>query len=158
MAEYGFRAVTGNDLSMLTGWLTQLQVARWWPDAGQQVAKIRDLLGNPAITQQVVIHDDVPIAFVQHYPARRWPAPHFAHLPHDTVGLDMFSGPGGFGHGAAWLHQLGEELLQQASMLALDPSPNNVAAVRACRKAGFNGDVIRLDGEGQPALVMTRRR
>ena len=37
MTDYGFRTVTGNDLSMLTGWLSQLQVSRWWPDAGGQI-------------------------------------------------------------------------------------------------------------------------
>ena len=71
MADYAFRTVTGNDLSMLTGWLTQLQVSRWWPDAGSQISEIRARLGDPAITQLIVTHADTPIAFVQHYPARR---------------------------------------------------------------------------------------
>lgn len=158
MPDYSFRTATGNDLSMLTGWLTQLQVARWWPDAGQQVAKIRSRLGDPAITQLVVSQAETPIAFVQHYPARRWPAPQFAHLAHDTVGLDMFSGPSGFGHGGAWLRQLSDQLLENASTLALDPVAGNSRAVRACRRAGFEGDVIRKDGQGTPVLVMTRRR
>ncbi len=158
MGDYGFRTVTGNDLSMLTGWLTQLQVSRWWPDPGQQIAKIRTRLGDPAITQLIVTDGETPIAFVQHYPARRWPAPQFAHLAHDTIGLDMFSGPSGFGHGGAWLRQLGDRLLGHASTLALDPTASNTRAVRAYRRAGFDGDVIRKDAQGDPVLVMTRRR
>ena len=158
MADYGFRTTTGNDLSMLTGWLTQLQVSRWWPDAGSQISEIRARLGDPAITQLIVTHADTPIAFVQHYPARRWPTPQFAHLAHDTIGLDMFSGPTGFGHGGAWLRQLGDQLLDNASTLALDPTAGNIRAVRAYRQAGFEGDVIRKDAQGDPVLVMTRRR
>ena len=143
---------------MLTGWLSQLQVARWWPDAGQQINDIRARLGDPAITQLIVTQAETPIAFVQHYPARRWPAPQFAHLAHDTIGLDMFSGPSGFGHGGAWLRQLGDQLLEHASTLAVDPTAGNTRAVRAYRRAGFDGDVIRKDAEGDPVLVMTRRR
>ena len=158
MAEYGFRTVTGNDLSMLTGWLTQLQVSRWWPNTGDQISKIRERLGNPAITQLIVTEAETPIAFVQLYPARRWPAPQFAHLAHDTLGLDMFSGPSGFGHGGAWLRQLGDQLLEHASTLAVDPTAGNTRAVQAYRRAGFDGDVIRKDAEGDPVLVMTRRR
>lgn len=158
MSEYGFRAATGNDLSMLAGWLSQLQVARWWPDAGQQITDIRALLGDPAITQLIVTQAETPIAFVQHYPARRWPAPQFAHLAHDTIGLDMFSGPSGFGHGGAWLRQLGDQLLEHATTLAVDPTAGNTRAVRAYRRAGFDGDVIRKDAQGDPVLVMTRRR
>ncbi|MFV0293193.1 MAG: GNAT family N-acetyltransferase [Paracoccus sp. (in: a-proteobacteria)] len=158
MADYEFRAVTGNDLTMLSGWLSQLQVSRWWPDAGDQIVHIRDHISDPAITPLIVSHGDDPVAYVQHYQARRWPAPQFGHLAHDTVGLDMFSGPLGFGHGSKWLRQIGDQLLGQVSTLVLDPSPNNVSAVRACRKAGFDGDVIRPDAEGKRVLVMTRRR
>lgn len=158
MADYAFRTVTGNDLPMLTGWLAQMQVSRWWPDAGQQITRIQSRLADPAIAQLIVSHDDAPIAFVQHYPARRVPAPQFAHLAHDTIGLDMFSGPAGFGHGAKWLQQLGDQLLTNVSTLVLDPTTANIRAVRAYRAAGFDGDVIRKDAQGDPVLVMTRRR
>lgn len=158
MAEYSFRAVTGNDLTMLSGWLQQLQVSRWWPDGADQVAHIREHIADPSISPLIVIHDEQPIGYVQHYKARRWPAPQFAHLPHDTVALDLFSGPLGFGHGGTWLRQLGDELLADVSTLAIDPTTDNVAAVRAYRKAGFDGDVIRPDADGKRVLVMTRRR
>ena len=158
MAEYGFRTVTGNDLSMLTGWLTQLQVSRWWPNTGDQISKIRERLGNRAITQLIVTEAETPIAFVQHYAARGWSDPQFAHLAHDTTGLDMFSGPSGFGHGGAWLRQLGDQLLERASTLAMDPTPDNTRATRAYKRAGFEGSVIRPDATDKSVLVMTRRR
>ncbi|TKW66473.1 MAG: acetyltransferase [Paracoccus denitrificans] len=158
MGKYSFRSVTGNDLTMLSGWLNQLQVSRWWPNAANQIAGIREHLGDPSITPMIVGFGDDPIAYVQHYRARRWPAPQFGHLPHDTVALDLFSGPMGFGHGGLWLRELGDQLLEQVSMLAIDPTTDNVAAVRAYRKAGFEGDVIRLDADDKRVLVMTRRR
>ncbi|MFV0409400.1 MAG: GNAT family N-acetyltransferase [Paracoccus sp. (in: a-proteobacteria)] len=158
MADYAFRAVTGNDLSMLTGWLGQLQVSRWWPDAADQIAKIHDHIADPSLTTLIVTHDDQPIAYVQHYPVHRWAAPQFGHLAADTIALDAFAGPLGFGHGAAWLRPLGDRLLDRVSMLAVDPVPANTRGVRAWRKAGFEGDVIRPDDKGVPVLVMTRRR
>ncbi|WBU60241.1 GNAT family N-acetyltransferase [Paracoccus albus] len=158
MAEYDFRAVTGNDLTMLSGWLGQLQVSRWWPNGPDQIKGIREHIADPSVSPMIVSLDDEPIAYVQHYRARRWPAPQFGHLPYDTIALDLFSGPKGFGHGGAWLRQLGDSLLADVSMLAIDPTTDNVAAVRAYRKAGFDGDVIRPDADGKPVLVMTRRR
>ncbi|MDO5641918.1 MAG: GNAT family N-acetyltransferase [Paracoccus sp. (in: a-proteobacteria)] len=158
MADYAFRAATGNDLTMLSGWLGQLQVARWWPDPARQLALIREDLGDPAMTQLIVSHGGDPIAYVQHYPARKWAAPQFAHLPHDTIALDLFAGPQGFGHGGRYLRQLGDDLLTRAQMLAIDPLPANTTATRAFRSAGFEGNVIRPDSDGKSVLVMTRRR
>lgn len=158
MSDYDFRTVTGNDLTMLSGWLNQLQISRWWPDPARQLHRIQQDLANAAMTQLIVMQDDTPLAFVRHYPARRVPAPQFAHLPHDTIALDQLSGPLGPQHVEGWLGQLGDRLLQEVSMLATDPTTNNVASVRAYRQAGFGGDVIRQNGDGRPVLVMTRRR
>lgn len=152
MGDYGFRPVAADDLPMLAGWLGQVQVARWWP------APIRENAGHADLTRLVVTRGTESIAYAQHYPAHRWQAPQFAHLPHDAVGIGLFSGPQGFGHGGAWLRQLGDDLLLRASMLVVDPVPGNIRAVRACRKAGFAGDVIRAGPDGQAVLVMTRRR
>lgn len=70
----------------------------------------------------------------------------------------MFSGPQGWGRGGQWLRELGDLLLADASLLAIDPDPTNLRAIRAYQKAGFSGHAIATDGEGYPVRVMTRRR
>ncbi len=158
MPDYGFRPVTRADLPMLAEWLATGQVALWWLDPEHQRVLVVEDLDNPAMRQLIVLHDDTPIAYAQHYPAHEWPAPHFADLPQDAIAIDVFSGPAGMGHGGAWLRLLGDRLLQQAPLLVIDPDPGNLRAIRACEKAGFSGHEIRPDGEGQPCRILTRRR
>ncbi|WBU56757.1 GNAT family N-acetyltransferase [Paracoccus sediminicola] len=158
MAEYGFQVVAEDDLPMLADWLRQEAVSRWWKNADMQIAEIREHISDPGIALRIVTAADAPIAYVQHYPAARWPAPHFAGLPPDSVAIDLFSGPQGFGHGGRWLRQLGDMLLRRVSTLAIDPTPENSRAIGAYQHAGFTGDVIRPDAEGNCVRVMTRRR
>lgn len=158
MASYDFRPVTADDLPMLARWLAHPEVSRWWPGPDRQIALIREDLPEAVMTQLVVSLDDLPIGYAQHYRARQWPAPHFDGLPDDTVAIDLFNAPEGFGHGGKWLRQLGDELLDSVSTLAIDPGPDNLRAIRAYQRAGFSGDAILTDAEGQKVRLMTRRR
>ncbi len=158
MADFAFRPVTENDLPMLARWLARPEVAIWWPGIDRQIALIRDDLGHLVMRQVIVMRDDVALGYAQSYPARHWPAPHFADLPADTVSLDVFASTDGLGQGGAWLRALGDLLLQDCSTLAIYPAPDNRRAIAAYHKAGFTGDDLRHDAQGQPVRVMTRLR
>lgn len=158
MGGFGFQRVERADLPRLAGWLATPAVEQWWPDPDRQIGAITQYLDDPAIRQMLVCHDDVPVAYLQFYPVHRWQAPQYAGLPSSAIALDVFSGPGGMGHGAAWLRAIGDSLLTHAPVLAVDPSPDNARAIRACLKAGFTGDTLHLDDQGQTVRVMTRRR
>ncbi|TRW97486.1 acetyltransferase [Paracoccus sp. M683] len=158
MAEYGFRALTPDDLPMLADWLRAPEISRWWPDPAHQIAGIEKDLGEPAMSQLMVVATGWPIAFVQHYQAHRWKAPHFASLPAGTVAIDVFSAPDAMGQGGAWLDALALHLLKTAPMLAVDPAPDNTRAIRAYEKAGFRGDLVAPNEHGEMLRLMTRRR
>lgn len=158
MDRFGFRPVVRADLPLLGDWLRQPTVARWWQDADRQLAGIAEDLDDPVMRQVIVLHRDTAIAYAQHYPAHHWQAPHFAHLPAEAVAIDCFSGPAGFGLGGDWLSALAGALLQGAGVLAIDPQPDNLRAIRAYEKAGFRGDQLRPDEYGIMARVMTRHR
>lgn len=143
---------------MLAGWLAQPEVAAWWRVPDHQIRLIREDLGHLVMRQVIACRADVPLGYAQYYPARHWPAPHFADLPEDSIAIDVFGAPAGRGHGGAWLRELGDLLLREASTLAIDPASDNHRAIRAYEKAGFAGDLVRTDSEGQPVRVMTRRR
>lgn len=158
MPDYDFRPVTPDDLPMLAAWLRQPQVAAWWDGPDRQIELVTEDLDNPAMEQVIAMAGDTALGYAQFYPAHHWPAPHFADLPADTIAIDVFGSPDGWGHGGAWLAALADRLLSRASVLAIDPDPENLRAIRAYEKAGFQGDRILIDGEGHPARIMTRRR
>lgn len=143
---------------MLAKWLRDPLVAEWWTDPDHQLALVTEDLDNPAMQQLVALHGDTPIGYAQHFPAHQWNAPHFHDLPKDAIAIDVFGAPEGRGHGGAWLRALGDLLLREVSALVIDPSPENLRAIRAYEKAEFAGDTVRLDSEGQPARIMTRLR
>jgi aminoglycoside 6'-N-acetyltransferase len=158
MPDYAFRPVTACDLPMLAEWLRHPQVARWWPGPEHQLALVREDLGNPAMRQVIATHGGLAVGYAQYYPAHHWPAPHFADLPIETIAIDVFGNPETFGHGGVWLGALADQLLVETAVLAIDPDPENLRAIRAYQKAGFSGDKVLLDLEGHPARVMTRLR
>ncbi|MBK4214836.1 GNAT family N-acetyltransferase [Paracoccus caeni] len=158
MPDYAFRPVTRDDLPMLAEWLRQPEVAAWWGGPDRQISLVTEDLDSPAMEQVLALRDGVPLGYAQYYPAHHWPAPQFAHLPADTIAIDVFGGPQGWGHGGQWLRALGDLLLLDTPILAIDPDPENTRAIRAYEKAGFTGDEIRTDSEGHPARIMTRRR
>lgn len=143
---------------MLAEWLRHPQVERWWPGPDRQISLVREDLGDQAMQQLIALLGDQPLGYAQYYPAHHWPAPHFADLPADAIAIDVFGNPQTFGHGGAWLDALATLLLSQTTVLAIDPDPQNVRAIRAYQKAGFSGDEVRLDLEGHPARVMIRLR
>lgn len=143
---------------MLAEWLTSAEVSAWWKGPEHQLDLLIQDLDDPAMTQLIVIMDDMPVAYAQHHDAHQWHAPHLADLPEGAIALDVFSAPTGFGKGSRWLQALGDLLLHHAGTLAVDSAPQNLRAIRAYRKAGFFGDQVRLDTDGHPARVMTRLR
>ena len=160
MADYTFRPVQNDDLPMLADWLRQPLVAEWWTDTERQIAELPATLAEPRLTLLIIQHDGQPIAYAQISLAAVWQAPHYDALgmPDGTLALDVFAGPDGVGHGGEWLDALARHLLADAPALIIDPDPTNLRAIRAYGKAGFHGDTVIANEEGQPARMMTRRR
>lgn len=158
MPEIAFRPVERADLPMLAGWLSDPRVAQWWGDPDRQIAMIAEDLALPEMRQLIAFRDDVPLGYAQCYPAHHWPAPHLADVPADGIAIDLFNGPQGWGRGGTWLGALADLLLQDSPVLVIDPPHDNLRAIRAYRKAGFRGDSVRSDSEGQLTRIMTRRR
>ncbi|RNF36203.1 GNAT family N-acetyltransferase [Paracoccus methylarcula] len=158
MPDYHFRPVDRDDLPMLAEWLRDPLVAEWWPVPDHQLTLVTEDLDRAVMRQFIALHGEKPVGYAQCYPAHHWPAPHFHDLPPDTIAIDVFGAPEGRGHGGAWLRALGDLLLRETSLLVIDPSPDNRRAIRAYEKAGFTGDTVRLDSEGQSVRIMTRLR
>ena len=142
--NYSFRPATHADLSLLRRWLRTPEVVRWWGDPVEQAALLESDLDEPLMVMRIVSLDDQPFAYAQDYDVSCWPQRQFAHLPAGSRAIDAFIGEPemvGRGHGAAFLRQLAELLLNEgAPVVAIDPDLANLRARRAYANAGFVED------------------
>jgi aminoglycoside 6'-N-acetyltransferase len=137
--RYLFRSATWNDLPLLVEWRARPQVSEWWgsPD-GEDPAEALD---DPHVTAWIVELDGRPFAFAQDYDPHAWDPHPFSHLPPGSRGIDQYIGEPDMldrGHGSAFVRQhCGVLFAAGAPAIGTDPHPDNVRAIRAYEKAGF---------------------
>jgi aminoglycoside 6'-N-acetyltransferase len=155
---YAFQPMTLDDLPMIRRWLETPEVAHWWGDPDEQYALVSSDLDHPDMDQFIVTTDDRPFGYVQCYALSAWNQG-FGAQPLATRGIDQFIGePGmiGRGHGSAFIRQFGDSLLASGiPRIVTDPDPENVRAVRAYAKAGFQSERVVETPDGL-ALLMVR--
>jgi aminoglycoside 6'-N-acetyltransferase len=155
---YAFRPMTSDHLPMIRRWLKTPEVVRWWGDPDEQYALVSGDLDHPDMDQFTVAVDDRPFGYIQCYALSTWNQG-FGPQPTATRGIDQFIGePGmiGRGHGSAFIRQFVENLLVSGvPRIVTDPDPENIRAVRAYAKAGFQSDRVVETPDG-PALLMVR--
>lgn len=160
-APFSFRPFTYVDLALAARWLQTPEVARWWGDAEEQLALLREDLAEPAMRQWIVQHGGQPFAYVQAYPVHAWPQPHLIDLPANAVAVDAFIGKPemlGRGHGSAFLRRFAEMLIAGgAPVVATDPEVDNRRARRAYERAGFIEKRIAETGQVSVALMVFLR-
>jgi aminoglycoside 6'-N-acetyltransferase len=161
MSQYSFRPFLRADLALMSRWLREPEVARWWVDPEKQLGLVTEDLDEPLMRQWIVEHDGQPFAYVQAYSAHAWPQPHLARLPAGTEMLDTFIGePSMLGrdHGSTFLAEFADMLLSQgASLVGLDPAFDNARARRAFARAGFREQRIVDTADGPVALMVFGR-
>lgn len=157
MTTYTFRSVEEDDLPLIGGWLAQPHLARWWGDAQEELAEIREHIDSVSVEPLIVELDDEPIAYLQSYDPHLEDDHPYQDQPFGTVGIDLSIGPAdliGRGHGPAIIRQFVAELFEEGvPRVIIDPDPTNAAAIRAYEKAGFVAFDTRNTVYG-PALMM----
>jgi aminoglycoside 6'-N-acetyltransferase len=155
---YAFQPMTSVDLPMIRRWLDTPEVVRWWGDPDEHYALLSGDLDHPDMDQFVVAVDDHPFGYIQCYALSTWNQG-FGLQPLATRGIDQFIGEPemiGRGHGSAFIRQFGDSLLASGiPRIVTDPDPENVRAVRAYAKAGFQSERVIETPDG-PALLMVR--
>ena len=153
---YGFRAMIPEDIPLVAIWLATPEVARWWEGAIDE-----DDLADPSCRQWIVSHQGRPFAYLQDYDPHAEADHPFAGLPPGSRGMDQFIGDSdmiGRGHGSAFLQIFADRLFGEGvPAVGVDPQPENLRAVRAYRKAGFQSGETR-DTPWERCLLMTRHR
>jgi aminoglycoside 6'-N-acetyltransferase len=155
---YAFRPMTSDDLPMIRRWLKTPEVVRWWGHPDEQYALVSGDLDHPDMDQFIVAMDSRPFGYIQCYALSTWNQG-FGPQPKATRGIDQFIGePGmiGRGHGSALIRQFSDSLLTSGiPRIVTDPDPENVRAVHAYAKAGFQSARVIETPDG-PALLMVR--
>jgi aminoglycoside 6'-N-acetyltransferase len=158
-SRYQFRPMSAADLPMIRRWLETPHVAQWWHDSDEQFALVSEDLDHPAMDQFVVTADDRPFAYLQCYDPNAWPEGGLGMHPGGTRGIDQFIGEPDMidrGHGSALIRSFVDGLLKAGTPRVLtDPDPENIRAVRAYEKAGFQ-KVRLVDTPDGRALLMVR--
>jgi aminoglycoside 6'-N-acetyltransferase len=157
--QYQFRPMSAADLPMVRRWLEAPHVAQWWRDPDTQFALVSEDLDHPAMDQFVVAADDRPFAYLQCYDPTAWSDNGLGTHPLGTRGIDQFIGEPDMvdrGHGSALIRSFVDGLLKTGTpRVVTDPDPENIRAVRAYEKAGFQ-KVSLVDTPDGRALLMVR--
>ena len=158
-SRYQFRPMSAADLPMVRRWLEAPHVAQWWRDPDTQFALVSEDLGHPAMDQFVVAAENRPFAYLQCYDPNAWPEGGLGMHPDGTRGIDQFIGEPDMidrGHGSALIRSFVDNLLNGGTpRVVTDPDPENIRAVRAYEKAGFQRARL-VDTPDGRALLMVR--
>lgn len=130
-----------------------------YPDA--EIADYREAIEGRDPTYRYVVHvDERPAGLIQHYRV----ADDYAEaldLGEDAIGVDLFIGEAvllGHGHGPAMLRQFLRDVafpFHGIDVCVIGPSVNNIAAIRAYEKAGFQAlKQVAVPGEPDPEFLM----
>ena len=149
-SDYGFRALTEEDLPLAERWLLEPHVRRWWDEGEPRypegtLEEYRQAIHGEDPTRMFVIGiDGREAGLIQSYLigdhldyaaalGLDWPA----------VGVDVFIGEPdlvGRGHGAGLLRRFVRDIVfaqYDVDRCVIGPSTDNTAAIRAYEKAGF---------------------
>lgn len=155
---YDLRPVTPEDLTLLESWLRQPHALEWWGD--DVLGSLEEIIeaAEGVDTEPLIVElDGTPIAYLEIYDPHLEDDHPYQDQPFGTLGLDLTIGDPALlnqGHGSAILRQLSEQLFEEgAPQLIVDPHPDNVRAIRASAKAGFQEIGRRTAMEGAVVLM-----
>lgn len=137
---YCFRPAGSDDLNLMRHWRQAPHVVEWWgaPELEPEEEKMQD----SHISMRIIEHLGEPFAFIQDYSIHDWEDHHFSYLPRGSRGLDIYIGENSMlnrGHGSVILGIHAANLFARSvPAVGIDPSPENLAAIRSFGKAGFS--------------------
>ena len=165
--------------SLLLRWLESPHVKRWWDSditwneklikekyetyvEGYKVLKLKsgEVIQKP-INGYIIMYEDTPIGYIQYYDKDDFPSHHgyeSLDIPKPCAGLDWYIGEVDFigkGIGSEVLKLFIKDVIpQEFSHIFVDPEIDNIAAIRAYEKAGFQKIAEKVD-EGVIWMTVT---
>jgi aminoglycoside 6'-N-acetyltransferase len=158
--RYRFIPVEPRHLNMISEWLAEPHVAKWWnEDADVEMASIAEHMDSVSVEPFIIMLGDEAIGYLQTYDPHLEDDHPYQDQPTGTLGLDQFIGVPdliGQGHGPRLLDEFVSLLFEEGvPRVIVDPDPANSQAIKAYQKAGFVAFDTRTSIYG-PALMMAR--
>jgi aminoglycoside 6'-N-acetyltransferase len=139
--RFDFRPLQTGDLALVRRWLGAPHVARWWGDADEKIADIREHVTSATVRPYLILMDGRPVGYIQSYDIHGEDDHPYNDQPQGTIGMDLSIGEPdlvGKGHGPAIIEAFARRLFDDgAPRVVIDPDPDNARAIRAYEKAGF---------------------
>lgn len=159
---YSFRRATEDDIPLLQRWRAAPQVARWWEDSDPTYEDLLEDLDETDTRIWIVSLGERPFAYLQDYDPHAWPGHHFSFLPPGSRGIDQYIGEPDLldqGHGSAFIRAHVDRLFAEgAPAVGVDPSPDNLRAIRCYEKAGFTAGEVKKTDWGRSLLMVSRAK
>ncbi|MGI9400711.1 MAG: GNAT family N-acetyltransferase [Rhizobiaceae bacterium] len=145
-----FRQVVEQDFALLGQWMEQDHWQEWWGDPETELGYIRDMVkGRDSTRPYIFLIDGKNTGYIQYWLINdhqnvEWIAkyPWLAKLPPDSAGIDLSIGEEknlSKGLGVAVLRAFTGMLAAKGyNTMIIDPDMDNLRAIRAYEKAGFN--------------------
>ena len=152
----------------MADWLNRPHLQKWWRSGKVTADSIRKkylprIAGDDNARPFIAWMKETPVGYIQYYDASEGDPNWWLDQPGPGVlGIDMFVGDEtklNKGIGTAMISQFCEFLFDgpDVTEIRIDPSPENLRAIRCYEKAGFQrvGNITTPDG---PALMMILKR
>ncbi len=158
-----FEPVEEMHLPMLSRWLREPHVRKWWGDPETEIELIRTGQAEGEVDAYIAHFNGAPAAYIQGWhPSDRDEESWVKDMPPDTVGVDMFIGTPemtGRGTGSRILRAFARMLFEAGvPRLVIDPDGENGSAIAAFARAGFVKFAEHRDSKGVTVLMeMTPR-
>mgnify|MGYP003577375913 CR=1 FL=1 len=158
--HYRFIPVEPRHLNMISEWLAEPHVAKWWnANPEGEIAEIAGHMNSISVEPFIIMLGDEPIGYLQTYDPHLEDDHPYQDQPAGTLGMDLFIGEyelTGQGHGARLIDEFVSLLFEEGiPRVIIDPDPANKQAIRAYEKAGFSAFDTRTSVYG-PALMLAR--
>lgn len=153
---------------MLEGWLDSPHWREWWGEPAAELGYIRDMVEGRDTTKPFLFQlDGVPAGYIQVWSIAdhlREPwlseAPWMTEVPADSVGVDIGIGAAtqlSRGLGSTVVRLFAERLTAEGhATILIDPSINNLRAIRAYEKAGFRKWIVSRESSGQDETLIMK--
>lgn len=161
-----FRNLEETDLNLLVHWMKLPHVAQWWGPESLMTdidlkQKYLDYLNLKTVHPFIITLGHQPIGYIQFYGATKadnngWQE------PEGSYGVDLFIGETdllGKGYGTLIVKNFIDFLFTEhhATMIIIDPDPENIRAIRCYEKVGFTPIGLRETIEGIHLLMELTR-
>lgn len=166
--KFSFEPLSRSDFPLLSKWLSEPHVQRWWdesPDQEEVERKYAPRVEGTDPTRVYIASLEQPAGMIQVYKLRHESEEaERLGVAETAIGVDLLIGEKSAivkGNGTKLLRTFCEKVIPrdfpEASLVVADPSAGNHASIRAFEKAGFHKERV-VEGEDGKIQVMVLDR